>query len=123
MTSRYRGACVSTPHQGWSELHRHPKRVLRLSRVSSFSPGDQSSELNARFLVNGSHFGPVIGGFHPVRAQEHPERVHLAQQTAGKPPGLIGTVMILVNQLAEASIPRPPFPARRWGRGHMTQPL
>src|SRR5215467_486406 len=61
MTSRYRGACVSTPHQGRSELHRHPKRVLRLARVASFAPGDQSSELTARFLVNGSHLGPVVG--------------------------------------------------------------
>src|SRR5262249_33438140 len=25
MASRYRGACVSAPHQGRSELHRHPK--------------------------------------------------------------------------------------------------
>jgi hypothetical protein len=58
MASRYRGECMSAPHQGWSALHRHPKRVLRLSRVSSFSPGDQSSELKARFLVNGSPLPP-----------------------------------------------------------------
>jgi hypothetical protein len=60
IASRYRGECVSTPHQGWSELHRHPTRVLRLPRVSSCSPGDQSSELKARFLINGSHSGSVV---------------------------------------------------------------
>jgi hypothetical protein len=69
---------VSTPHQGWSELHRHPKRVLRLSRVSSFSPGDQSSELKARFLVNGSHFRLVVGGLDPMLGEKDPERVSLA---------------------------------------------
>ena len=31
--------------------------------------------------------------------------------------------MILVEQLAEPSIPRPPFPARRRGGGHMTEAL
>jgi hypothetical protein len=36
MASRDRGACVSTPHQGRPAWHRHPKRVLRLSSVSSF---------------------------------------------------------------------------------------
>jgi hypothetical protein len=77
MASRYRGECVSAPHQGWSELHRHPKRVLRLSSVSSFSPGDQSSELKARFLVNGSHFCPVICRLDPVLRQKDPEWVHL----------------------------------------------
>jgi hypothetical protein len=89
MASRYRGECVSAPHQGWSELHRHPKRVLRLSRVSSFSPGDQSSELKVRFLVNGSHFSLIICGLHAVLCQKHPEQVHLAQQAAGKSSGLI----------------------------------
>jgi hypothetical protein len=89
MASRYRGECVSTPHQGRSELHRHPKRVLRLSRVSSFSPEDQSSELQARFLVNGSHLGAVVGRLDAVLCQKHPERVHLAQQAAGKPARLI----------------------------------
>src|SRR5215467_10163661 len=66
MASRYRGACVSAPHQGRSELHRHPKRVLRVSRVSSFSPEAQSSKLTARFLVNGSHLRPVVGGMDAV---------------------------------------------------------
>src|SRR5262249_36964949 len=75
MASRYPGACVSAPHQGWSELPRHPKRVLRLSRVSSFSPGDQSSELKARFLVNGSHFGPVVGWFDTFHAHKGPQGV------------------------------------------------
>ena len=79
MASRYRGECVSAPHQGWSELHRHPKRVLRLSRVSSFAPGDQSSELKARFLVNGSHLHPVVGRFDAVVGQKYPERVHLPE--------------------------------------------
>src|SRR5713101_7425431 len=32
-------------------------------------------------------------------------------------------VMILVDQLAEPCIPRPPFPTRGWGRGHMTETL
>jgi hypothetical protein len=31
--------------------------------------------------------------------------------------------MILVNQLAEARIPRPPLPARGWSRGHRTETL
>ena len=85
MASRYRGECVSTPHQGWSELHRHPKRVLRLSRVSSLSPEDQSSELTARFLVNGSHLRPVVRRLDAVLGQKHPQRVHLAQQATREP--------------------------------------
>ena len=31
--------------------------------------------------------------------------------------------MILVNELAEPGIPRPPLPAGRWGGGHMTETL
>jgi hypothetical protein len=31
--------------------------------------------------------------------------------------------MILVNQLAEPGLPRPPLPASRWRCSHMTQPL
>ena len=77
MASRYRGECVSAPHQGWSELHRHPKRVLRLSSVSSFSPGDQSSELKARFLVNGSHLRPIIGRFDAMLGEKDPQGIHL----------------------------------------------
>ena len=55
--------------------------------------------------------------------QEHPERVHLAQETADKPSGVIGTVMILVNQAAEPRIPRAPLATRRRGGGHMTEAL
>jgi hypothetical protein len=119
MASRYRGACVSTPHQRRSELHRHPKRVLRLSSVFSFSPEDQSSELKARFLVNGSHFRPVIGGLDAMVGEKDPQRVHLPQQAAGKPSSVIGAVMILVNQTAQACVPGPPFPTRRRSWGHM----
>jgi hypothetical protein len=42
-------------------------------RVASFAPGDQSSELKARFLVNGSHLGPVVGGFDAVVDEKDPE--------------------------------------------------
>jgi hypothetical protein len=77
-TSRYRGACVSTPHQGRSELHRHPKRVLRLSRVPSCLPEDQSPKLKARFLVNGSHLCHIIRGFHAWDVQKYPQGLALA---------------------------------------------
>jgi len=55
--------------------------------------------------------------------QKHPERVHLAQQAAGKPPGLIVPVMILVDQFAEPGVPGTPLAPSGWGRGHMTQTL
>ena len=55
--------------------------------------------------------------------EKDPQGVHLAQQAAGKPPGVIRRVMILVDQLAEPGIPRPPLPARGWGCGHMTETL
>jgi hypothetical protein len=104
MASRYRGECVSTPHQGRSELHRHPKRVLRLSRVSSLSPEDQSSELQARFLVNGSHLGAVVGWLHAVVCQQHPECVHRASQATRKASCLIRAIMILVDQRREPAV-------------------
>ena len=92
--------------------------------IAALSLGTNPPDLvQGRFLVNESHFGPVIGGFHPVLDQKHPERVHLAQQAAGKPSGIILTVMILVDQRAEPRIPRTPLAARRRGRGHMTEAL
>jgi hypothetical protein len=68
--------------------------------VFSFSPEDQSSELKARFLVNGSHFRPVIGGVNPMLGEKHPEGVHFSQQSTGKASRVVGTIMILLNQSA-----------------------
>jgi hypothetical protein len=118
MASRYRGECVSAPHQGWSELHRHPKRVLRLSRVASFSPGDQSSELEARFLVNGSHLGHIIGGFNTLRTQEDPQGGHLALQPSGQATGGVGARMVTSEQGTQPGIPRPPLATGRWRLRH-----
>src|SRR4029450_1587861 len=55
--------------------------------------------------------------------QAYPERVHLAQETADQPSGLIWTIMILVDKAAEPRIPRPPLATRRRSRGHMTEAL
>ena len=55
--------------------------------------------------------------------KKHPERVHLAQQAAGKLPCVIVPVMILVNQTAQPGIPRAPLPTRGRRCGHMTQAL
>ena len=55
--------------------------------------------------------------------EKDPERVHLPQQAAGKPPGVIGVVMILVDELTQPGIPRSPLPACGGSRGHMTEPL
>ena len=88
-------------------MHRHPKRVLRLSSVSSCSPEDQSSELKARFLVNGSHFHSVVGGLNNTLDQKYPQEVHLPQPAACQPPGVILPVVIWLDQLAQA---RPSLP-------------
>src|SRR5215510_1320195 len=45
-------------------------------------------------------FCPVVRRLDPVLPQKDPQRVHLAQQAAGKPSGVIGAVMILLDQLA-----------------------
>src|SRR5262249_35331544 len=113
MASRYRGECVSTPHQGRSELHRHPKRVLRLARVASLSPGDQSSELTARFLVNGSHLGPVVGGLDTLLRKKDPQGLHLPEQAPRQPAGVIGSIVILVDQAAHTSVPGAPLTPSR----------
>src|SRR4029450_10817156 len=55
-------------------------------RASSLSPGDQSSELKARFLVNGSHLRAIVGRFDLMLGKKDPERIHLAEQAAGKLP-------------------------------------
>ena len=55
--------------------------------------------------------------------EKHPERVHLSQQATGKASCVIGAIMILLNQSAQASVPRSPFPPRWWGRGHVAQAL
>ncbi len=68
-------------------------------------------------------FSTVIGRFHAVLSQEYPERVYLAEETADQSPGVIGPIMLLINQAAEPRIPCPPLPACRWSGGHMTQAL
>jgi hypothetical protein len=57
--------------------------------------------------------GSVVGGLDAVLCQKNPERVHLAQQAAGKPPRPICMVMLLINQLTQPCIPRPSF-STRW---------
>ena len=46
----------------------------------------------------------IVGRFDPMLGKKDPERIHLAEQAAGKLPRVVLPVMILVNQLAEASI-------------------
>ena len=67
--------------------------------------------------------GPVVRRLDAVLGKKDPQRVHLPQQAAGEPSGVIRSVMILLNQLAEPSVPGPPLSTRGWGRGHMTQTL
>jgi hypothetical protein len=38
-SSRSRGECASTPHQGWSELHRHQAQILLSSSVTVIDSG------------------------------------------------------------------------------------
>ena len=64
---------------------------------------------------------PVVGRFDPMLGKKDPERIHLAEQAAGTLPCVVLPVMIRVDHLAEASIPRPPLPARGWGRGPRTE--
>ena len=93
----------------------HPAVALGTGRPQRALPPEDAKAQGA--------LGAIVGRLHAVLGQKHPERVHLAQQAAGKPSGLIGAVMILVNPLAEPGIPRPPLPARGWGGGHMAEPL
>jgi len=58
-------------------------------------------------------FGPIVRGVHPVLGEEDPQRVHLAEQAACTLPRLILTVRILVDEVTQPRIPRPPLPARR----------
>ena len=53
---------------------------------------------------------PVVGRLDAMLSEKDPQRVHLTQQATSEAPRLIGACMILVNQLAEPSIPRPPHP-------------
>src|SRR5215470_8199923 len=78
-TSRYRGACASAPHQGRSESHRHRKQVLKLSSITALALGTNPPDLvQGWFLVNESHFCPVVGGFDALLTQEDPQRGPLA---------------------------------------------
>src|SRR5262245_44545587 len=76
-TSRYREACASAPHQGWSELHRHRNQVLKPESVNALELGTNPPNLlQGWFLVNESHLCAVVGGVDSVVHQEHPEGVH-----------------------------------------------
>jgi hypothetical protein len=68
-------------------------------------------------------FGPVVGGCDPMVGKKDPERIHLAEQAADKLPCVVLPLMILVNQFAEARVPRPPLAPRGRGGGHMTETL
>jgi hypothetical protein len=121
--SRNRGECVSAPHQGRSELHRHPKRVLRLLRDSSFPPEDQSPELKARFLVNGSHLGPVVRGLDSRLGQKHPKGSHLPLQSSSEAPGIVLALMVPIDQAEKSRVPGSPLSPTGWRLGHVTQAL
>jgi hypothetical protein len=69
-------------------LHRHPKRVLRLPSMPSCAPGDQSSELMARFLVNGSPLRRIVRRLHPVDVDACPQRRTPLQDVPTHPVGL-----------------------------------
>jgi hypothetical protein len=90
----------------------------------SFELGANPPDLQrAWFLANESHLGAVVRRLDPVLDQQQLERIQLAYQAAGKPPGLIGAVVILGNPLTEPCLPRPPLSARGWSRGPMAEAL
>ena len=66
-------------------------------------------------------FRPVVRRLDPMLPQKDPQGVHLPQQAPGKPSSVIGAVMILLDQLAEARVPGTPLPPRGWGFGHRTE--
>jgi hypothetical protein len=59
-----------------------------------------------------SPFCPVVRRLHTVVGQKYPQRVHLPQQATREPARVILSVILLVNQLTQPSIPGPPGPGR-----------
>src|SRR5262245_39723307 len=65
----------------------------------------------------------MIGRFHTLDVQKHPQRLAFPLQTSGKYPAFVFPRGVLVDPRAEASIPGPPL-SHCWPLGtHMTQPL
>jgi hypothetical protein len=65
--------------------------------------------------------GAIVGRLDAVLCQKDPEGGHLPQQAASEPSCLIGTIMILLDQAAQTSVPGSPLASSGWGSGHMTQ--
>jgi hypothetical protein len=123
MASRYRGECVSTPHQGRAELHRDPTRVLRLSRVPSCSSGDPSPECKARFLVNGSHRGGIVGRLDSWMPDERPQGLGQLEDLPTRPVGFRGATRLEhFQQPLHLALDGPHIPGKARARGCHRRP-
>jgi len=71
MASRYRGECVSTPHQGRSELHRHPKRVPGCQEFPSFHLGTNPPSLGLGFWSTDRTLARLLVGSTQGSARKH----------------------------------------------------
>src|SRR5262245_61060185 len=99
------------------------ERQDTLHPAIAFATGRSQRALAPQDTTAQGSLGPVVGWLDAVLGKKDPEGIHLPQQTASKPSGGIGPVMILVNQLTQPRVPRPPLPTSGRSRGHMTQPL
>jgi hypothetical protein len=67
--------------------------------------------------------GAVVGRVDAMLAQKDPQRRHLALQASAQTPGLILTLMVAINQGAQARLPTPPLAPRGRRRGPLAQAL
>ena len=61
----------------------------------------------------------VVGWFHAMLTQEDPQRGHLALQASGQAPGIIGPLMVALDQGAQPGLPGAPLAPGRWRFGHV----
>ena len=105
--------CLKTTRFSEGQDPLHPVIALGAGcPLGAFAPEDAKAS---------GPFSPVVGWRNTMLGEKDPQGVHLPSEAAGEPPRVIRMVMIRVDQRAEPGIPRPPFPARGWGRGPRTE--
>jgi hypothetical protein len=62
----------------------------------------------------------VVGRFDTMLTQEDPQRGQLALQASGQAPGIIGSLMLAIDQVAKPCIPGAPLATGRRRFGHVT---
>jgi hypothetical protein len=99
------------------------QRPAPLPPAVAFGTGGTMGALPPQHAKAQRPLGAVVGGLDPMLHKAYPQRRPRALQASGQATGLIGAVLVAIEQGTKPRLPRPPLTARGGRCGHRTPAL